>query len=136
MTEDQVMLVRRSWEQVRGNPATAELFYSRLFELDPGLRPLFTTEMSVQRRRLVSMVDAAVEELDRLDRVVPAIRAIGRRHAGYGVHAADYDTFGDALLWMLEQRLGDDYDDHAREAWAAAYGLLADGMRSAAPVAA
>jgi nitric oxide dioxygenase len=42
-----------------------------------------------------------------------------------------YDLVGAALLWTLEQGLGDAFTPSAREAWAAAYAAVATIMRSA-----
>jgi hemoglobin-like flavoprotein len=81
------------------------------------------------------MITTVVRSLDRLDRVVPAIQALGRRHAGYGAQAAHYDVVGACLLWTLEQGLGDAWSVEAEAAWAAAYGVLADTMLAAAETA-
>ena len=70
--------------------------------------------------------------MHRLDAIVPAVQALGRRHAGYGVTPADYDTVGSALLWTFEQGLGPDFDAATRAAWAEAYGILASVMIEAA----
>ena len=69
-----------------------------------------------------------VKSIDKLDQHVPAVHALGRRHSGYGVAAADYDTVGAALLWTLEQGLGADFDAETRDAWATAYAVLASVM--------
>jgi len=73
-----------------------------------------------------------VKSLDRLDQIVPAVQALGRRHAGYGVRAEHYETVGAALLWTLEQGLGDGFSPAVRDAWAQAYGTLASVMIDAA----
>ncbi|CAN5766391.1 hypothetical protein BH11GEM2_BH11GEM2_10810 [soil metagenome] len=111
----------------------ATLFYGRLFELDPSLRSLFTsTDMAEQRKKLMQMITVAVRGLDHLDQIVPAVQALGRRHGGYGVTDSHYDTVGAALLWTLEQGLGDAYTPAVHEAWATTYGTLASVMKSAA----
>jgi hemoglobin-like flavoprotein len=103
-----------------------------LFELNPGLRRMFKTDMNEQRVNLMQMLTAAVKGLDRLDRLVPVVENLGRRHADYGVADELYDTVGEALLWTLEKGLGKAFTPEAREAWAAVYGLLASTMRNAA----
>ena len=110
----------------------ASLFYARLFELDPNLRPLFKTDMEAQRRALMSMLGAATSGLDHLEKLVPVVENLGRRHVGYGVQDRDYDTVGQALLDALQQGLGDGFTPEIRSAWAEAYGLLAGVMRAAA----
>lgn len=110
----------------------AALFYQRLFELDPSLERLFHGDMKEQRKKLMQMLTAAVKGLDRLDRLVPVVEDLGRRHAGYGVADAHYDTVGAALLWTLEAGLGRGFTPDVKEAWATVYGLLATTMKNAA----
>jgi hemoglobin-like flavoprotein len=137
MTPVQIELVQASWARVQpiAEPA-AEMFYNRLFALDPSLRPLFRGEMKEQGRKLMSMIAFAVNGLRRLEALVPGVQALGRRHAGYGVRDEHYATVGSALLWTLEQGLGSAFTPQVREAWAAAYNLLAGTMRDAAKLAA
>ena len=110
----------------------AALFYRRLFEIDPSLRAMFKADMADQRRKLMQMLTAAVKGLPRLDRLVPVVEDLGRRHAAYGVTDDHYDTVGAALLWTLEKGLGDAFTAEAREAWTTVYGLLASTMKNAA----
>ena len=110
----------------------ATLFYGRLFELDPTLKALFKGDMREQGKKLMQMIGLAVSELDALDELVPMVEALGRRHAGYGVKDADYDTVASALLWTLEQGLGAAFTPEVRSAWTTVYLLLASTMKSAA----
>ena len=110
----------------------AALFYRRLFELDPSLQRLFRGDMAEQRRNLMQMLTAAVKGLDRVDRLVPVVQDLGRRHATYGVEDRHYDTVGAALLWTLEKGLGDAFTSETKEAWATVYGILATTMKDAA----
>jgi hemoglobin-like flavoprotein len=136
MTEEQVALVRETWERVASvGDSAVDNFYARLFDIDPGLRPLFTTDMRKQGRKLMAVITSVVHATDTRDQAMPAIRALGRRHPGYGVRHEDYDTMGLALLWMLEQELGDDFTDEVHDAWATAYALLARTMEANTPVA-
>jgi hemoglobin-like flavoprotein len=134
MTPTEVGLIRASWAAVEPIADTAaSLFYGRLFELDPALERLFRrTDMAAQRKVLMQTLAVVVKSLDRLDQIVPAVQALGRRHAGYGVREAHYDTVGAALLWTLEQGLGEAFTPQVREAWTAAYGTLASVMIEAA----
>lgn len=137
MTPVQIELVQASWARVQpiAEPA-AEMFYNRLFALDPSLKPLFRGDMKEQGRKLMQMIAFAVNGLKRLDALVPGVQALGRRHAGYGVRDEHYATVATALLWTLEQGLGNAFTPQVREAWAAAYGLLAGTMKDAAKLAA
>jgi len=110
----------------------AALFYCRLFDLDPSLERMFRGDMGEQRKKLMQMLTAAVKGLDRLDQLVPVVQELGRRHAGYGVLDAHYDTVGAALLWTLEKGLGAAFTPDTREAWTTVYGLLSTTMQQAA----
>ena len=133
MTPAQKALVQQSFARVAPiSEQAAAMFYGRLFELDPQLRPLFRGDMKEQGRKLMQMLAVAVNGLDRLEEIVPAVQALGRRHVGYGVQDSHYDTVGEALLWTLRQGLGEDFTADTRQAWAEVYGLLAATMRSAA----
>lgn len=131
MTPNQISLVQNSFGEVPAEIA-AELFYARLFELDPSLRPLFKGDMKVQGRKLMDMIAVAVRGLNDLETIVPAVEDLGIRHAGYGVTAGHYGTVGSALLWTLEKGLGEQFTDEVREAWTAAYTLLSTTMIDAA----
>ena len=133
LTEKQIELVTNSWDKVIPIAVTAaDLFYTRLFELDPSLKALFKGDMVEQGEKLMSMITFAVKALNRLDDVVPALQSMGRRHAGYKVETAHYDTVGAALLWTLGQGLGDGFTSEVEEAWTVVYGILATTMIDAA----
>ena len=132
MTPEQKTLVQQSFALVVPIADTAaELFYGRLFELDPSLRGLFHGDTREQGRMLMQMLAVAVHGLDRLESIVPAVRALGRRHAAYGVTDDHFDTVGDALLWTLKQGLGPAYTPDVADAWASVYAVLATTMKDA-----
>ena len=133
MTPQQIQLVQDSFRTVAPlGTGVAEIFYGRLFQLDPGLRGLFADDMTTQHQQLMAMIGIVVKGLTRLDVLVPQVAELGRRHAGYGVEPSHYDTVGAALLWTLEQGLGDALTDDVREAWTEAYGVLAQTMMAGA----
>jgi hemoglobin-like flavoprotein len=126
LTQSQIDLVKGSFVHVEPIADTAAaLFYGRLFELNPNLRSLFKRDMTEQGRMLMQMIAIAVRGLDHLDTIVPAVKSLGQRHAGYGVKAEDYTTVGSALLWTLEQGLGDAFTPEVKEAWTEVYTVLA-----------
>lgn len=133
MTPQQITLVKDSWQKVVPIKDTAaDLFYNQLFTLDPNLKTLFKGDMKEQGRKLMAMIATAVNALDKLDTIVPAVQDLGRRHAGYGVKPAHYDTVAAALLWTLGKGLGDAFTDEVKQAWVAAYTILATTMQNAA----
>ena len=130
MTPTQIEMIRASWSSVgQIQDVAATLFYDRLFELDPTVRRLFRrADMAQQKKILMQTLTVVVRSLDRLDQLVPAIEALGRRHAGYGVREEHYDTVGTALLWTLGQGLGDGFTPELEAAWTDAYTTLASVM--------
>ena len=108
----------------------ADLFYARLFELDPSLRNLFKGDMKRQGAMLMSMIASAVRGLTDPNALLPVLTTLGRRHAGYGVMDTHYETVGDALMWTLAQGLGKDFTPEVRESWAAAYWMMVDTMKA------
>ncbi len=137
MTPEQVKLVKDSWAKVAPIADTAaELFYGKLFELDPSVKPMFKGDMTEQGRKLMAMLNTAVNSLDNVEAIVPAIQAMGKRHVGYGVKDEHYDTVGEALIWTLGAGLKDDFTDDTKEAWVAVYTLVSTTMKDAASEAA
>ena len=133
MNSEQINLVQSTFALVRPMGATAsELFYNRLFALDPSLRPLFKGDLAHQGRMLMAMLNSAVNGLTDLNALVPVVRQLGARHERYGVRETHYDTVGSALLWTLKQGLGEKFTPAAQEAWATAYELLASVMQMGA----
>ncbi len=136
MTPEEINLVQRSFEWVVPiADAAAALFYARLFDLNPSLRALFHSDLHEQGHKLMQMIGVAVRGLDQLHEIVPTVQQLGQRHAAYGVQNNDYATVGAALLWTLEQGLGEQFTPEVRAAWTKTYTLLADTMRAAAPAA-
>ena len=133
MTPNQIKLVQTSFAQVAPIAATAaDLFYGRLFEVAPHVRAMFPDDLSEQKKKLMAMLGTAVAGLSRLETLMPAVQALGRRHAGYGVKAQHYASVGSALLWTLEKGLGEAFTPEVKDAWATTYIVLSTTMMNAA----
>jgi hemoglobin-like flavoprotein len=133
MTPKQIEIVQSSFAKVAPiAEAAAGLFYARLFELDPSLKPLFNGDMKRQGMMLMSMLATAVRGLTNTEALVPVVKGLGRRHVGYGVKDQHYQTVGQALIDTLAKGLGDDFTRETREAWLAAYALLSSVMKAGA----
>ena len=133
VSPQQVDLVQKTWRLVQpiGDTA-AELFYGKLFSLDPQVRPLFKYDLRDQGRNFTAMISVAVHWLARPEKILLAIQQLGRRHAAYGVQPRHYEIVATALLGMLEKCLGEAFTAEARGAWSAAYDMLAKTMQEAA----
>jgi len=133
MTPEQIALVQTSWQKVVPiKEKAAELFYGKLFELDPALKPMFKGDMVEQGRKLTAMINTVVVKLNDLADIVPAVQDLGKRHVAYGVTDAHYDTVGAALLWTLGAGLADAFTADVEAAWTEAYTILATAMKEAA----
>ena len=110
----------------------AKLFYDKLFELDPALKPLFKGNMKEQGKKLMGTLKVVVATLDDPARLMPAVKVLGQRHNGYDVQPAHYATVAQALLWTLEQGLDGDFTAEVKRAWTNVYTMLADTMIAAA----
>jgi nitric oxide dioxygenase len=133
MTPRQIELVKSSFAKIAPlKDQAAELFYCRLFELDPSLRLMFRPDMTEQKQKLMIAIAMAVAALDKLDTIMPSVKELGRRHQDYGVQKRHYSVVGAALLWTLEIGLGNGWTKELAEAWGSAYGVLAGAMMQAA----
>ena len=137
MTPKQVAQIQDSWTKVIPiQTEAAALFYNRLFEVDPDLRALFKGDLIEQGRKLMTMITVVVNGLTRLEALIPAVRDLGHRHAGYRVKEEHYAIVGGVLLWTLEQGLGPQFTPELKQAWSEAYTLLAATMQQGAAAAA
>jgi len=133
MEQKTIDLVQGTFDKVEPIAAkAAELFYGKLFELDPELKPLFKGDMEEQGKKLMTMIGLAVRGLNNLEALVPAVQNLGVRHVDYGVKDEHYGTVAAALLWTLGQGLGEAFTDEVEAAWTEVYTVLADTMKAAA----
>ena len=133
MNSEQTLLVRSSWPAVAANADMLTVrFYETLFEIDDSAARLFAgIDMTTQRTRLAQALAVVVNSLDDPDRLLPAIAALGKRHAHYGVESHHFDSVGQALLVALADSLGEEFNPDVRRAWTDAYALVASVMRRA-----
>jgi hemoglobin-like flavoprotein len=135
MTPEQIRHIQGSWAAVVPiQGVAADLFYERLFELDPALRRLFPADLTAQKHKLMDMLDHVVNGIEDLPALLSAVRALGARHRGYGVQAQHYDTVGSALIWTLKKGLGELFTAQVEDAWKTAYAAIAQAMQEAPPL--
>lgn len=133
MTPKQIHLVKTSWQQVLPiAEQAAELFYRRLFRIAPETRHLFKGDLKTQGQKLMNMINTAVNGLDELDELIPVAQELGRRHSDYGVSETHYRCVEEALIWTLQQGLGDQFTSEVQSAWRTIYAVLADTMKAGA----
>lgn len=133
LSDAQIKLVQQTFAMVEPIAETAaQLFYNRLFEIDPSLREMFPEDMSEQRVKLMKTLKIAVAGLSATEKILPALQSLGRRHISYEVEEVHYEIVGQALIWTLAQGLGDAFTDEVKAAWLETYTLLATVMQDAA----
>jgi hemoglobin-like flavoprotein len=133
MTPEQVKLVQDSFAKVVPIAGTAaDLFYHRLFAIAPEVRSLFPNDLTEQKKKLMQMLATAVTNLHQVEKILPAVEDLGRRHVAYGVTDKHYEPVGAALLWTLEQGLGTDFTPPVKAAWTETYMTVAGVMQKAA----
>jgi hemoglobin-like flavoprotein len=129
ITETQIALVQSSFRHVLPiAEAAGLLFYERIFNVAPEARELFGDDIGLQARRTMAAVQTAVDGLDNPEMVAPFLERLGARHVRYGVRPEHFDLIGAALLWTLEQGLGERFTPPVRDAWVAAWEVISDAM--------
>lgn len=133
ITQRQIQLIQQSFAKVEPiSDKAAEIFYNKLFEYEPSVRPMFKSNMQNQGRKLMSTLKVAVKALDDLDGLVPVLQKMAVKHVEYGVRAEHYTPVGNALLYALKVGLGEDWTPELRQAWVEVYRLIAKTMKDAA----
>jgi hemoglobin-like flavoprotein len=132
MTPNDIDLVQSSFAKVVPiREAAAELFYGRLFEIAPEVKPMFKGEMKEQGRKLMTTLAVVINGLKDLASILPAAEALAVKHNDYGVKPEHYTPVGEALIWTLDQGLGEDFTPETRQAWITAYTTLSGVMIAA-----
>ena len=133
MTPEQKVLVRDSRNSLLPMSETAaELFYSRLFYLDPSIRHLFKVDIQEQANKFMHMIQLLVSDLERPGELRTTVSELGLRHIDYGVKTSHYATVGDALIWAIDKSLGRQAMPELHAAWVEFYSLVSGDMICAA----
>ncbi len=133
MTPHDIDRVQSSFAKVAPNSqAAAELFYGRLFEIAPQVKPMFKGDINEQGKKLMMTLGVVVNGLKDLSSIVPVAQQLAIKHVDYGVEAGHYDLVGEALIWTLGKGLGEDFTDETKQAWVNAYSTLSSVMIEAA----
>jgi len=134
--------VQKTWAMVEGHPLGLEgvgvLFFKRIFEIAPEALALFSfrdepdmyesPKLKAHAVNVLKTVGVAVAGLSDLDKLVPVLTELGKKHVGYGVLPAHYDVVGQALLDTLEVGLGEAWTPSVKEAWVEVYGVVKTTM--------
>ena len=109
--------------------ALMDTFYARLFAAAPAVKPLFAgTDLRRQKGMLLSALVLLRKSLRDLDAIIPALRAMGARHVGYGARPEHYPVVGEVLIASMAEVAGDAWRPEYERAWEAAFGVVAGAM--------
>ena len=129
MHNAQIQLIKDSWSKIMPiADETGQLFYQRLFEIDPDLKQLFEGDTDEQINKLMSTLNLAILSLDDINSIITTVQELGIRHGEYGVLSAHYSTVGEAFIWTLEKKLGEDFTEELKQAWIEVYTTLSNIM--------
>ena len=133
MTPEHIKLIKLSFAPLIGRKLEAgKLFYQRLFEIAPETRVMFKSDINEQAKKLMDTLGMAISSLQDGPTLLSMLRDMGKRHSAYGVKDEHYTQVGSALLWTLEQMLGDAFTGEVKKAWTDLYISVSDIMRAAA----
>jgi len=133
MTDLQLLEVKNSWSYLIFQPKElSQLFYNKLFELEPSLRILFKGDIEEQGHKLIDILTRIIARLQKMEDVEEELRALGQRHVSYGTKPEHYKTVEQALLWSIEHTLGSRWSEETSQAWKDAYRIIADIMMEGA----
>lgn len=134
MKTHDISLIKNSWQLVAKIEieTVGGLFYNRLFEIAPEVKPMFKkTALPEQSRKLMGMLSYIVSKLDSLDDILDEVTKLAQRHTKYGVKERHYTAVGAALIWTLEKGLGSHWNNEVRLAWIKVYAILSTAMITA-----
>jgi nitric oxide dioxygenase len=124
-----VTLVQESFAALEGKLSElVRVFYAELFAANPQVRRMFPDDLSEQQKKLAATLKVAVAGASRLEHLIPALQALGEKHAAYGVQPAHFDAVGVALLTALRKCAGSLWTNALAGAWARVYALIASVM--------
>jgi len=129
VTKEQARIVNDTWKII--TPISLKMgqeFYSRLFETNPELKPMFKSDPKDQAMKLMFMLSYLVHRLENIEELTSEIEKLARRHKGYGASEQHYEIIGNTLLWSLEQNLGDNWNEKTEQAWKSTYELISGLM--------
>ncbi len=111
-------LVQRSFRYIAANhQLISENFFKRMFELDASLPDLFSHDMVRQHHKFMYMLALIISTLDNPETLASISRNLGERHFSYGVQRRHYDIGREALLYVLQEHLGDRFTPAIRASW-------------------
>ena len=127
---EQIKMVKTSFNKLLPEAdSMAKVFYERLYEVVPTVRSLFKGEPQQRQEKLWYVLKNAIDGLSNLEELIPKVQDFGHRYIGHRLKKKDYEKIGAALLWALEQKLGQNFTPEVQKAWSSVY-MLVSGVLS------
>ncbi len=125
LTDEEIYIVQNSTKLMRKSlDEFANAFYRELFRSNPVVKSLFLTNIRDQARKFAQMFELLVVSLNDVEKIIPSLKALGRRHANYGISEHHYQVVGGALIRTLDKSLGSHFTDEVKNAWLKTYGIV------------
>ncbi len=119
MTPEQIKSIQRSFQLIEGKEEIVTLmFYNRLFQQNPELRPLFPGEITGQAKKLADALKVVHSSVEQFELLREKLRGLGAKHKSqYGVFEEHYPVFCEALIKTLQETAGTRFDENMKQAW-------------------
>lgn len=125
MTEEQIHLVRESWEQLK--PTSRQIgrsLYDRLFVALPVAKHLFDEDIHQQACKLAAVISFVITKLHRIEDIYPDLRNVGGMHSKYDIPFDWYNIVGNCLVASIKDGMGTQWTEKLEEAWNSLYDIL------------
>ena len=118
LTAAQKRLIRESFRKLE--PAldlVGQLFYLKLFRLDPSFRDRFGSDPKTQGRKFMAAVKLTIISLRHNDCLALTLKLLGVHHRQLGIKVRDYRTMAKAWMWTLERSLEKSFTRETKDVW-------------------
>ena len=138
--------MERSWNKLKSIPnyqdVAGELILTRVFQLEGSARTLFgwtqdqdilhDAKFAAHAKTTVNMIDMAVDFLGPdLEPLEMDLMELGKRHVSYGVHPTYLPIMERAVMFALEELLGNSLQRQDRDAWQVVFHFMIFNMQKA-----
>ena len=127
LSKDTIRIVKNSAQQITQHCEEITLtMYPILFEKYPQLKKQFAKAPDNQHMKLAEAISAYAINIERLDRLAPALMVIAKRHVQTNVRPSQYIYVEDALLSAMCIVLKEEKNSELMTAWSEAYWYIAE----------
>ncbi len=118
-------------------PELVDRFYAHLFSENPGLRPMFPSDMGDQKKKLLASLVLVIENIRNTEKLGQPLHDLGARHVGFGTAPEHYPVVRDTLISVMADMAGEAWNDQLTQDWNGALdfvsSVMLEGAKNAAP---